>query len=77
MLSQPGRDGNGIKVMAEINADAFTFDVTEDVQQWLSGEADNNGWLILSEHQWMETRLGSSEHPDYNARPKLVIEYLH
>lgn len=74
---QAGGDGAGSKVMADLNDGTFTLDVTEHMRQWVSGEALNNGWLIMSEHQWMEARLGSSENPDASVRPKLVIEYLH
>ena len=53
-----------------------SFDVTADLQRWVSGQIDNNGWAILP---WDSGTNGwgfqSGEAPEERERPRLEVYY--
>lgn len=53
----------------------MSFDVTNMVQQWVSGEAENHGLLLRAGGYWVGAAFFSSEVRDQKLRPKLVVEY--
>lgn len=60
---------------AVLNAGAYDFDVTADVQDWMDGSATNQGWWLKGELESINTYKGfaSSDNATAGSRPKLVI----
>ena len=55
----------------------YELDVKSAVQQWVSGTADNNGWLLLGPAGDEEVHaFASAEHLTANLRPMLVVTYF-
>jgi len=54
----------------------YDIDVSAAVQQWVSGAAPNNGWLLLGPAGDDEVHaFTSAEHPTSSQRPVLVVTY--
>jgi len=73
--SAPGNDyipePSGIFHLGD--GDELSFEVTDDVRRWLSGEP-NRGWLLrLSDGSDFVLNLASSEHDNTLLRPELVV----
>ncbi len=60
------------------SAGPVTFDLSPLVEQWLSGEAENNGIVITSPatQMYVWTIYSSRENSDASHRPSLTINYI-
>jgi len=63
------------KVVSAINT-WYNFDVTNLVQQWVSGARPNHGMLLIATGNTVEMSFWSSEYSVQNLRPKLMVEYI-
>jgi hypothetical protein len=60
---------------------SYTWDSTphlvQDVQAWLAGPHQNNGWILIGDETRPQTAqsFGSRENPELSARPVLTVTY--
>jgi hypothetical protein len=55
----------------------YDIDVSSAVQQWVSGDVGNNGWLLLGPEGDEEVHaFAPAEYPTANLRPMLLVTYF-
>ena len=75
--TEPGLQGDGVEATPVLRTFSASseIDVTEDLQLWISGEAENFGWGFTPTGS-NGVDWHSSESPSISDRPKLTVEYL-
>jgi hypothetical protein len=53
----------------------YSFDVSDLVQGWVSGELENNGVLLRAAYSMGSFRFASAENGNAGLRPRLIITY--